>query len=110
MARVKVKYEADNGLIYRVRLDSAIAALGGAQPAGATDSPSFVAAGGSRRRSIGIRARSVRYTRNSGTTENPTIRTLRVVFLTPAAFIAAPDEVTYRTFTWQKGSLSPEDN
>lgn len=109
MAKAAFKYELDNGDIARVRLDTAIGALGGTPPAGSTTQDFFVEAGGSRRKSTGIRARSARYTRNSGTTENPTIRSLRVVFLTPTAFASAPDTVTYKTATWTRAGKNPED-
>lgn len=109
MAFTDFKYQTDDSDIFRVKLSAELGALGGAEPVGARSSDQRVAVTGSRRRRTGIRARGARYSRNSGTAENPTIRTIFVTFLTETAYDAAPETVTYKGNTWTRQSRYAED-
>lgn len=105
-----VKYELNNGSIARIRLSAAKTALAGAPPTGDRTENFFVAAQGSSRRRTGVRARGVFYRVDIGTAAAPSIKTVFIPKLTPAALDSAPETISYKSLTWTLTSTKGEDN
>lgn len=93
---VNTKYEADNGLIYRIKVDTATLS-NNAAPAADADTPVFARVGGGRR-GTGLRARGLRLvkpgatsTEKSQTTFYPILqKTVFAALVTGAAFAGKP--------------------
>lgn len=105
MAIIRTKYEADSGNIYKIRLDSAKAAItGNGAPAGAISDLNVevqVSFAG-RKRKYGIHPRGVYFSRvGTGADLNKVFRVF-IPALTPGAFdtLKALTTLTYKTQTY----------
>jgi len=112
MAFLRTKYEADNGEIHPIRLNTLTAAVAGTAPEGATTSD-IIAKVSKSNREFGIRPRGVILTRTVGTAPDTFTRRRFLPVLTEAAWGGsgfAPDAtITINSIAWKVLRKVPED-
>ena len=112
MAFSDVKYEADSGQIYRIRLSEEKLAVAGAEPSGAVTSPLFVKISKTNRE-FGIRPRYVGLAREVGTAPDTFNKYAVLPVLTPTDFnsptYALEEIVLIDGISWEIISRNGED-
>lgn len=112
MAFVQTKYEANNGEIYGIRLETLTAGAAGGAPAGAVTQPQNVQVSKGNRE-FGIRPRGVRLKRNAGTALVPSYRYkfLPVLTIAGAALAGFQKGATIQIggTDWDVTAIIPED-